>query len=69
MFFSAYHDQFGHKYTSAIPTNIFGQHDNLYVTLMLVPNLRLITTISSDLEGSHVIPGLIHKCYLAKSAS
>lgn len=22
---------------------------------------------SSDLEDSHVIPGLIHKCYLAKS--
>lgn len=23
----------------------------------------------SELEGSHVIPGLIHKCYLAKSES
>lgn len=25
--------------------------------------------MSSDLEDSHVIPGLIHKCYLAKSVS
>ena len=24
-------------------------------------------TVISDLEDSHVIPGLIHKCYLAKS--
>jgi len=26
-----------------------------------------VDSISSDLEDSHVIPGLIHKCYLAKS--
>jgi len=44
----AYHEQFGCNFTSAIPTNIFGPHDNF------------------DLEDSHVIPGLIHKCYLAK---
>uniref|UniRef100_A0A1D1Z442 GDP-L-fucose synthase n=1 Tax=Anthurium amnicola TaxID=1678845 RepID=A0A1D1Z442_9ARAE len=49
----AYHDQFGdkHKYTSVIPTNVFGPHDNF------------------DLEDSHVIPGLMHKCYLAKKNS
>jgi len=44
----AYHDQFGCKFTSVIPTNVFGPHDNY------------------DLEDSHVIPGLVHKCYLAK---
>ncbi|KAF0484139.1 epimerase-domain-containing protein [Gigaspora margarita] len=44
----AYHDQFGDKFTSVIPTNVFGPHDNY------------------DLQDSHVIPGLIHKCYLAK---
>jgi len=44
----AYKEQFGCNFTSAIPTNIFGPHDNF------------------DLEDSHVIPGLIHKCYLAK---
>ncbi|KAF8645660.1 hypothetical protein AX16_007656 [Volvariella volvacea WC 439] len=44
----AYKEEFGHNFTSAIPTNIFGPHDNF------------------DLEDSHVIPGLIHKCYLAK---
>jgi GDP-L-fucose synthase len=35
-------------FTSVIPTNIFGPHDNF------------------DLEDSHVVPGLMHKCYLAK---
>ncbi|KLO15541.1 epimerase-domain-containing protein [Schizopora paradoxa] len=44
----AYKQEFGHNFTSAIPTNIFGPHDNF------------------DLEDSHVIPGLIHKCYLAE---
>ncbi|CAG8709382.1 327_t:CDS:2, partial [Acaulospora morrowiae] len=45
----AYHDQFGDHFTSVIPTNVFGPHDNY------------------DLQDSHVIPGLLHKCYLAKS--
>ncbi|POV96010.1 hypothetical protein PSTT_15900 [Puccinia striiformis] len=44
----AYHSEFGCHFTSAIPTNIFGPHDNY------------------DLDNSHVIPGLIHKCYLSK---
>ncbi|KAA1074475.1 GDP-L-fucose synthase [Puccinia graminis f. sp. tritici] len=44
----AYHSEFGCNFTSAIPTNIFGPHDNY------------------DLENSHVIPGLVHKCILAK---
>ncbi|KAJ3111029.1 GDP-L-fucose synthase [Phlyctochytrium bullatum] len=43
-----YYDQYGCQFTSVIPTNIFGPHDNY------------------NLEDSHVIPGLIHKCYLAK---
>eukprot|EP00760_Papus_ankaliazontas_P019043 PhM_4_TR17848/c0_g1_i1/m.69084/K02377/TSTA3, fcl; GDP-L-fucose synthase len=43
-----YREQYGMHYTSVIPTNIFGEHDNY------------------NLEDSHVIPGLIHKCYLAK---
>lgn len=42
-----YNDQYGDKFTSVIPTNIFGPHDNY------------------DMEDAHVIPGLIHKCYLA----
>lgn len=44
----AYHEQHGCMFTSVIPTNIFGPHDNY------------------NLHDSHVIPGLIHKCYLAK---
>ncbi|THH20770.1 hypothetical protein EUX98_g8518 [Antrodiella citrinella] len=44
----AYKDQFGSNFTSAIPTNIFGPHDNY------------------DLESAHVIPALMHKCYLAQ---
>ena len=30
-YYSAYKDQFGSNFTSAIPTNVFGPHDNLYV--------------------------------------
>ncbi|CDS06741.1 Putative GDP-L-fucose synthase [Lichtheimia ramosa] len=44
----AYHDQYGCNFTSVIPTNVFGPHDNY------------------SLEDSHVLPGLTHKCYLAK---
>lgn len=44
----AYRDQFGDNFTSVVPTNVFGPHDNF------------------SLENSHVIPGLIHKCWLAK---
>lgn len=44
----AYKEEFGCNFTSAIPTNVFGPHDNF------------------DLKDSHVIPGLIHKCFLAK---
>ena len=43
-----YNEQFGLQFTSVIPTNIFGAHDNY------------------NLENAHVIPALIHKCYLAK---
>ena len=31
IYHSAYKDQFGSNFTSAIPTNVFGPHDNLYV--------------------------------------
>jgi GDP-L-fucose synthase len=44
----AYREQYGLKYTSVIPTNIYGPNDNF------------------NLENSHVIPALIHKCFLAK---
>nr|SVE92513.1 EOG090X09NN [Megafenestra aurita] len=44
----AYHQQHGCHFTSVIPTNVFGAHDNY------------------NLEDSHVIPGLIHKAYIAK---
>ena len=43
-----YHDEYGSRFTSVIPTNIYGPHDNFNV------------------QGGHVIPGLIHKCYVAK---
>eukprot|EP01059_Diplonema_ambulator_P010045 TRINITY_DN20011_c0_g1_i1.p1 TRINITY_DN20011_c0_g1~~TRINITY_DN20011_c0_g1_i1.p1 ORF type:complete len:291 (+),score=99.99 TRINITY_DN20011_c0_g1_i1:59-874(+) len=43
-----YKDQYGCNFTSVIPTNIYGPHDNY------------------NLEDSHVLPGLTHKCYLAK---
>jgi len=43
-----YHDEYGCMFTSVIPTNIYGKHDNF------------------SIEDGHVIPGLIHKAYLAK---
>mmetsp|Transcript_49958 Transcript_49958/g.99183 ORF Transcript_49958/g.99183 Transcript_49958/m.99183 type:complete len:325 (-) Transcript_49958:44-1018(-) len=43
-----YKDQYDLDYTSIIPTNIYGPHDNFNV------------------DDGHVIPGLIHKCYMAK---
>ncbi|KAH9937782.1 epimerase-domain-containing protein [Epithele typhae] len=44
----AYKDQYGDNFTSAIPTNVFGPHDNF------------------DLESAHVLPALMHRCYLAQ---
>ncbi|CAE7906546.1 ger, partial [Symbiodinium sp. KB8] len=43
-----YHEQYGVQFTSLIPTNVYGPHDNF------------------NIDDGHVIPGLIHKCYLAK---
>jgi len=43
-----YKDQYDCNFTSIIPTNIYGPHDNF------------------SIEDGHVIPGLIHKCYIAK---
>ena len=48
---SAYNQQHGCHFTSVIPTNVFGPHDNFH------------------LEDSHVIPGLIHKAYIAKKST
>jgi len=42
-------EQYDLKYTSVIPTNIYGPHDNF------------------NLESGHVIPGLINKCWAAKT--
>ena len=44
----AYAEEYGCNFTSIIPTNIYGPHDNF------------------GIQSGHVIPGLIHKCYLAK---
>ncbi|OQR83026.1 GDP-L-fucose synthase-like [Achlya hypogyna] len=44
-----YARQHGRIFTSVVPTNVYGPHDNFH------------------LNDSHVIPGLIHKCYLAKA--
>jgi GDP-L-fucose synthase len=44
----AYAEEYGCNFTSIIPTNIYGPHDNF------------------SIQNGHVIPGLVHKCYLAK---
>lgn len=46
----AYNEQYGTKFMTIIPTNIYGENDNYH------------------LEDAHVIPALIHQCYLAKKA-
>lgn len=43
-----YNEQYGCQFTSIIPANIYGPHDNF------------------NIEDGHVIPGLIHKSYIAK---
>jgi len=43
-----YRRQYGDKFVSVIPTNIYGEYDEF------------------GLDRAHVVPGLIHKCYLAK---
>uniref|UniRef100_A0A8B9JBG1 Tissue specific transplantation antigen P35B n=1 Tax=Astyanax mexicanus TaxID=7994 RepID=A0A8B9JBG1_ASTMX len=49
IFKQSYFTQYGRRYTSVIPTNVFGPHDNF------------------NIEDGHVLPGLIHKTYIAKS--
>ncbi|XP_071134759.1 GDP-L-fucose synthase-like [Mytilus edulis] len=44
----AYNKQHGCQFTSVVPTNVYGPHDNF------------------NLEDGHVLPGLIHKIYMAK---
>jgi len=44
----AYAEEYGCNFTTIIPTNVYGPHDNF------------------SIEGGHVLPGLIHKCYNAK---
>lgn len=43
-----FEQQYGCKFTSIIPCNVFGPHDNF------------------NIANGHVIPGLIHKAYIAK---
>ncbi|EIE22791.1 putative GDP-L-fucose synthetase [Coccomyxa subellipsoidea C-169] len=43
-----YNEQYGCNFTSVVPTNIFGKHDNF------------------NLDQGHVVPNLIHKCYIAQ---
>tara|TARA_R110000868_G_scaffold394942_1_gene666423 strand:+ start:384 stop:1292 length:909 start_codon:yes stop_codon:yes gene_type:complete len=45
---NSYNRQFGTKYFSVIPCNVYGINDNF------------------DLQSGHVIPMLIHKCWMAK---
>ncbi|MEL1225058.1 MAG: NAD-dependent epimerase/dehydratase family protein, partial [Candidatus Neomarinimicrobiota bacterium] len=44
----AYNKQYGTKFTTLLPVNIYGRNDNF------------------NLQFGHVVPSLIHKCFLAK---
>jgi len=45
---NAYNKQYGTKFVTVVPGNLYGENDQF------------------NLENAHVIPALIHKCYLAK---
>lgn len=64
----AYNKQHGCHFTSVIPTNVFGAYDNFNLEVDL---LCLLDSLSSNanwiiFQDGHVIPGLIHKAYIAK---
>lgn len=68
----AYNQQHGCHFTSVIPTNVFGAYDNFNLEVGLlkcmlawffVSNTNCFLNFSQD---GHVIPGLIHKAYIAK---
>ena len=44
----SYAEEYGCNFTSIVPTNIYGPHDNF------------------SIANGHVIPGLVHKCWMAK---
>ncbi len=56
-----YRDEYGCNFTSIIPTNIYGAHDNY----RFIETFFILSYLLS-IEDGHVIPGLIHKCYNAK---
>lgn len=65
----AYNQQYGCHFTSVIPTNVFGEHDNYNLEVSvacLIPHVCLISIEFLFEQDSHVIPGLIHKAYIAK---
>lgn len=62
----AYNQQYGCHFTSVIPTNVFGEHDNYNLEVILICLSFNIWLLIVVLQDSHVIPGLIHKAYLAQ---
>lgn len=44
----AYREQYGLKYKSVVPTNVYGPNDNF------------------NIKNGHVLPSLIHKCFMAR---
>ena len=80
-----YARQYGCHFTSVIPTNIFGKHDNFELTSGAQPLLvrqsptavfqtcfqslsSLHIVRLSSWHAAHVLPSLIHRCYLAKQS-
>ncbi len=68
----AYHEEYGCNFTSVVPTNIFGKWDNFNLevrtkeALSCCESTRLMVA-SVVYQDSHVMPGLMHKLYLANS--
>ncbi len=63
-----YNEEYGSNFTSIIPTNIYGPQDNfrqVCIWSYWFCNYNGFS-VKHSIEDGHVIPGLIHKCYLAK---
>ena len=73
-----YKEEYGCNFTSIIPTNIYGPHDNFNIQDgHVIPGACLFVCLASSIEKSLAPPrtdadhptrptGLIHKCYLAQ---
>ena len=69
----SYNEEYGCMFTSVVPTNIFGPHDNFSIRRAArrresqrPEGSRALNLAPRPRSDGHVLPGLMHKCLLAK---